>query len=140
VTETTGERPGGRERGADTLDGVTTKLAPLLRRTPVVLLAGAVVLAAAGPAGAADSRVPEGWSDPDPVDPWNALLLLGVIPLMLFFVITVLVLLPGLIRGERRSGPATHEDQWFGGPRKGTAELPAPDSENSRAGGASGRW
>ena len=51
------------------------------------------------------------------------------------------MLLPAVIRGERFTpgGPAT-EDQWFGGPRKGTAELPAPDTEESKAGGASARW
>jgi hypothetical protein len=119
---------------------VTTKLAHLLRRTPVVVIAGAVVMAAAGPAGAADSRVPEGWSDPEAVDPVHALLVLGAIPLLLFLVISLLVLLPAMVRGERRNSAPVAGDQWFGGPRKGTAELPAPDSEGSRAGGASGRW
>jgi hypothetical protein len=117
---------------------VTTKLAHLARRTSVVVLATALVLAVAGPAGA---DVPEGWSDPDSVDPMHALLVLVGIPLLLFVVITVLVVLPGVIRGERFTpgGQAT-ADQWFGGPRTGTAELPAPDTEESQAGGASGRW
>jgi hypothetical protein len=119
---------------------VTTKLARLLRRTHVLLLAGVLVLAAAGPAAASDSNVPEGWSDPDSVDPAHALLVLGGIPLLLFLLITLMVLLPALIRGERRADAPGPEDQWFGGPRKGTAELPAPDSEDSRAGGASARW
>jgi CO/xanthine dehydrogenase Mo-binding subunit len=45
------------------------------------------------------------------------------------------------IKGERFTpgGQAT-QDQWFGGPSKGTAELPAPDNDESKAGGASGRW
>ena len=60
---------------------------------------------------------------------------------LIFLVITLLVVLPGVIKGERFTpgGQAT-EDQWFGGPSKGTAELPAPDNEESKAGGASGRW
>jgi hypothetical protein len=117
---------------------VTTKLAHLARRTSVVVLAAALVLAVAGPAGA---DVPEGWSHPGSVDPMHALLVLAGIPLLLFVVITALVVLPGVIRGERFTpgGQAT-EDQWFGGPRTGTAELPAPDNEESQAGGASGRW
>lgn len=117
---------------------MTTKLARRLRRTSVVLLAGALVVAAGGPAGA---DVPAGWSDPAPVDPVEAVLVFVGIPLLLFAVITVLVLLPGLIKGERFTpgGHAT-EDQWFGGPSKGTAALPAPDTEESKAGGASGRW
>jgi hypothetical protein len=117
---------------------VTTKLARLLRRTCLVLLAGGLLVAAAGPAGA---DVPEGWSDPEPVDPWHALLVLGGIPLLIFVIITALVVIPGIVKGERFTpgGQAT-EDQWFGGPRRGTAQLPAPDDEQSRAGGASGRW
>jgi hypothetical protein len=121
---------------------VTTKLAHLLvrvRRTLVVLVAGAfAVVAAAGPAGA---DVPEGWSDPDPVDPVQAALLLAGVPLLIFVVIGLLVLLPGRIRGERIGpGGQVPDDQWFGGPSKGTAELPAADTEDSRAGGASARW
>lgn len=117
---------------------VTTKLVRRVRRTSVALLAGALVLAAGAPAGA---DVPQGWSDPDPVDPWHAVLLLVGAPLLLILVITALVVIPGIVRGERFTpgGQAT-ADQWFGGPRSGTAELPAPDGKESNAGGASGRW
>lgn len=120
---------------------MTTKLVHLLRRTSVTVLAGALVLALAGPATAADGGVPEGFSDPEPVDTWHALLVLGGLPLLLFVLIAAFVMLPGLIRGERvASGGQGTEEQWFGGPRKGTTELPAPDNEESKAGGASGRW
>lgn len=117
---------------------MTTKLARRLRRTSVVLLAGALVAAAAAPAGA---DVPEGWSNPDAVDPVEAVLLFVGVPLLLFLVITALVVIPGIIKGERFTpGGQVTEDQWFGGPRSGTAELPAPDGQDSKAGGASGRW
>ena len=119
---------------------MTTKLAHLARRSSVVLLAGGLVLAGAG---AAHADTPEFWGgDPaDPVDPWHAVLVLAGIPLLLFVVITLLVVVPGIVKGERFTpgGQAT-ADQWFGGPRSGTAELPAPDSDDSKAGGASGRW
>jgi len=119
---------------------VTTKLAHLARRSSVVLLAGGLVLAGAG---AAHADTPEFWGDDpaDPVDPWHAVLVLAGIPLLLFVVITLLVVVPGIVKGERFTpgGQAT-ADQWFGGPRSGTAELPAPDSDDSKAGGASGRW
>ena len=118
---------------------MTTTLESLARRTTVVLAAVAtVLLAVAGPASA---DVPEGWSDPDSVSMLHVLLVFVGIPLLLFVVICVLVYLPSMLRGERRTpGAAAHENQWFGGPRKGTAELAAPDTEESKAGGASGRW
>jgi len=99
---------------------------------------GALVALAAAPAGA---DVPEGWSDPAPVDKVEATLLFVGIPLALFLVITLAVVLPGILKGERFTpgGQAT-ADQWFGGPVKGTAELPAPDDQESKAGGASARW
>ena len=117
---------------------VITKLTRRVRRTSTVLLAGALVVAAGSPARA---DVPERWSDPDPVDAWEAVGLLVGIPVLLFVVITLLVIVPGIAKGERFTpgGQAT-EDQWFGGPRQGTAELPAPDSPDSAAGGASARW
>jgi hypothetical protein len=115
-----------------------TKLAYLLRRTSLALLVAGLVLAVPGPAGA---DVPEFWSDPKAVDPWHAVLVLVGIPLGLFILITLLVVIPGVVKGERFTpgGQAT-ADQWFGGPRQGTAELPAPDNEESKAGGASGSW
>jgi hypothetical protein len=117
---------------------VTSKLARRVRRTSVALLAGALVLAAGAPAGA---DVPEGWAPATEVDPLHAVLVLVGIPLALFLVITALIVIPGIVKGERFTpgGHAT-EDQWFGGPRSGTHELPAPDSPESKAGGASGRW
>jgi hypothetical protein len=117
---------------------VTTTLESLARRATVVLAAVATVLAVAGPASA---DVPEGWSNPEAVSGLHVLLVFVGIPLLLFVVICVLVYLPSMLRGERMTpGTAAHENQWFGGPRKGTAELAAPDTEESKAGGASGRW
>ncbi|HYF71974.1 MAG TPA: hypothetical protein VD864_04080 [Nocardioides sp.] len=115
-----------------------TTLAHLLRRTAVVLLTGALVLAASGPAGA---DVPEGWDTPDPVNPVEATLLLGGVPLLLMIVITLLVMAQGRRRGEPVvAGRAAAEDHWFGGPRQGTAELPAPTGDDQATGGTSARW
>ena len=71
----------------------------------------------------------------------EALLLLGGIPLLLFIAITVAVYIPSLIRGESIApGQPPVENQWLGGPRTGTAELKGRESEDTGAGGASGRW
>lgn len=82
--------------------------------------------------------VPEGWSDPDNVDPLYALGLLAGIPLLLFAVITLLVYLPSLAREATQPQPGAG-NEWFGGKRS-TAELAGPDQDDSQAGGASGRW
>lgn len=86
--------------------------------------------------------VPVGWAPGDrSVDMVHAVLVLGGIPLLLFIVIAMLVYVPSLIRGERVApGAAPVENQWLGGPRTGTAELKGPDTSESQAGGASGRW
>ena len=119
---------------------MTTKLAHLARRTSVVLAAGALVALTAAPAGA---DVPEGWTGQAPyeIDSVEAVLIFVGIPVGLFVLITFLVLLPSLLRGDRFTvgGQAT-ADQWFGGPGTGTAELPAADDQESKAGGASARW
>ncbi len=111
--------------------------------------AGRLVALAAAPALAllafpAQADVPEGWDGQTSefqIDGLNALLLLLGAPLLLFVVIALLVFLPAMVRGEKllpdHSGG---EGQWIGGPRQGVAELPAPDGEDSRAGGASGGW
>lgn len=90
---------------------------------------------------AAHADVPEGWSDPEPVDKLNALLLLVGGPLLLFVLIALAVFLPAMIRGERLLPDHSRPDaQWLGGPHQGAAELPAPDDATSQAGGASGSW
>ncbi len=119
---------------------MTTKTT--LRRLLLLALAGlwlgAASLMLAGPASA---DVPEGWDTPDDVDALQAILLLGGVPLLLCLVIGFLVYAPSIIRGERIApGQPVTENQWLGGPRKSAAELAGPDTEDSKAGGASGRW
>lgn len=100
-------------------------------------MAAPVVLFAAP----AHADVPEGWSDPAPVDNLHALLFLAGGPVLLFLIIGLAVYLPSMVRGERllpdHSGG---EAQWLGGPRSGTHELTGPDTDDSRTGGASGSW
>ena len=117
---------------------MTTTFETIVRRTTAVLVAAGAFLTLAGPA---EADVPEGWAQPYHVDGMHTLLVLVGIPVLMFIVITTLVYIPSLIRGERlTSGAPAVEDHWFGGPRKGTSELPGPDNDESKAGGASGRW
>ncbi len=116
---------------------MTSTFQTLLRRAAVLIAAATIPLVMASPAGA---EVPENWSDPDPVSGMHALLVLGGIPLLLFVVILMAVYLPAMIRGERVApGAAVPDNQWFGGPRSGTAQL-GSGSDDDRTGGASGRW
>jgi len=134
----------------DTLLPVTTHVRPSssprsthVRRTGRVsaLAAGAVLVLLSAPAHA---DVPEGWggqTQPFELDPLHALGLYLGLPLLLFALIAVAVYLPSMVRGEKLLPDySAGEPQWIGGPRQGVAELPAPDGQDSRAGGASGRW
>ena len=139
----------GRNRSepgnTDILPDVTTPLTSMpssIRRVLVVAAAGvwlgaaSVVLAAP-----ASADVPEYWEEPAKVDKLEAILLLGGVPLLLMVVITFLVYAPSVARGERIApGHAGTENQWLGGPRKSAGELAGPDTDDSQAGGASGRW
>lgn len=114
----------------------------MLRRLILLAVAGlwlaAVSVVTAAPASA---DVPEFWPEPDEVGTLEVLLLLGGLPLLMFVVITFLVYAPSVVRGERIApGHQVPENQWLGGPRKTTGELAGPDTEDSQAGGASGRW
>ncbi len=109
-------------------------------RAAVLVSAPALALLAAP----AHADVPEGWAGQDEVnnlDFLGALALYAGAPLLLFVLIGLAVYLPAMVRGEKllpdHSGG---EAQWIGGPRQGVAELPAPDDDDSRAGGASGSW
>jgi hypothetical protein len=134
----------------DTLLPVTTHVSPSsssrntrVRRAGRVtaLTAGVVLVLLSAPAHA---DVPEGWggqTQPFELDPLHALGLYLGLPLLLFALIAVAVYLPSMVRGEKLLPDySAGEPQWIGGPRQGVAELPAPDGQDSRAGGASGRW
>lgn len=98
----------------------------------------AVSIALAGPASA---NVPKGWSDPAPMPVGKFLMIILVLPVAAAIVISLIVLLPGLLRGEGLGIKAAEQGgEWFGGPRRGTSDLAEPDGEDSQAGGASARW
>jgi hypothetical protein len=90
-------------------------------------------------AGPANAAVPEDWSNPDEVDNLHALLLLGGVPLLLFVLIALAVYLPSFAKAVVTPEPGAG-NEWIGGPRRTVDELAGPDSEASKAGGASGRW
>lgn len=98
-----------------------------------------------GTAGSASADTPEprpgGWEPKPDVDVLEAFLILGGIPLLIAVVVTLLYVAPALAKGEDLSINALEpENQWLGGPRKEANELAAPDSEDSKAGGAGGTW
>lgn len=113
---------------------------PVVRRVAALGTAALVgVLATAGPAAA---DVPVGWDPGQQPVPgshvlWIVLAILGGVLL-----IVAAVYLPAVARGEDVRPGATHDRdaEWFGGPRRAPQELAAPDTEESQAGGASGRW
>jgi hypothetical protein len=97
------------------------------------VVASTVLLA--GPA----SAVPEDWSNPEDVDGLYALALLGGVPLLLFLLIALAVYLPSFAKSVATPEPGAG-NEWIGGPRRSVDELAGPDSDASKAGGASGRW
>lgn len=109
-----------------------------LRRLAPVLVSLLVV----GLAAPAQADVPAGWSDPSPVNPIHAVLVVAGFPLLLIALIFAFVYLPSLIRGEdvAPAGAPPAPDQWLGGPRRGATELAGPDGDESKAGGARGTW
>ncbi|WP_416953687.1 hypothetical protein ACNKF0_15990 [Nocardioides sp. T5] len=110
-------------------------------RRATALTGGALLALLATPAHA---DVPEGWGGQTEQSGLDVLHSLGIFlgaPLLLFALIALAVYLPAMVRGEKLlPDHSAGEAQWIGGPRQGVAELPAPDGDDSRAGGASGRW
>lgn len=139
---------------SDTLAPVTTYVSPSDAPRPTrdrrvrraAVLASAPVLALL--AAPAHADVPEGWGGETTTADLDFLHALGLFlgaPLLLLVLIAVAVYLPAMVRGEKLlpdhgAGHQLPEGQWIGGPRQGVAELPGPDADGSRAGGASGRW
>jgi len=115
------------------------------RLIAVCSLVGVSALLVVAGAGSASADTPEprpgSWEPKPEIDTLEAWLYLGGIPLLVFVVITLLYVAPALARGEDLSLDALEpENQWLGGPRKAAGELAAPDSEDSKAGGAGGSW
>jgi hypothetical protein len=115
------------------------RAARALALTPAVLVVCATGVAAATP--------PDTWQKPAPVSPLHVILVLGVVPLALFVIITLLAYLPSMSRnaGYQPGEVWRYDAQWFGGPRGGVEALDATDepkavTEGEDRGGASGRW
>lgn len=107
------------------------------------MAASALLVVVSATAASADTPEPRpgSWEPKPDVDVLHAFLVLGGIPLVVFLLITVMFVGPALARGEDLSIDAREQDtQWLGGPRKAAGELAAPDSADSRAGGAGGNW
>ena len=66
----------------------------------VLTLGAAVAAVTAAVAGPASAAVPSGWSNPSDVNPLHLLSLILFIPVGAAVVISFLVLLPGVLRGE----------------------------------------
>jgi len=104
-------------------------------------LAGAALAAVLVTAAPASADTPEGWPEEESIDFVQMLLVLGGIPLLLFIAVAAMIYGPPLARGESITpGGQQPASQWLGGPRKSAGELAAPDTEDSKAGGAGGRW
>jgi hypothetical protein len=65
-----------------------------------VTLGAAVAAVTAAVAGPASADVPSGWSNPSHVNPMHFLTLVLFIPVVAALIISFVVLLPGVLRGE----------------------------------------
>ena len=130
------------------LVGVMTDLkTPAVRRfARAVALTPAILLClSASPVIAAP---PEQWPQAEPVSALHALLVLGGIPLALFAIISLLVHVPSMARGEEYTPGLAwhHQNEWFGGPSGGVEAADKPDVKaietvkEGHTGGASARW
>jgi hypothetical protein len=117
----------------------------LLALTPAIVVTSATGIAFADP--------PAQWEDNPSVSPLYTLLVLVGAPLALFLLITLLVYIPSMRRGEGyKPGQAWRsEPEWFGGPRGGVEAIEegrnrqavgagTSEQQGDTRGGASGRW
>ena len=104
----------------------------------------------AGAPGAAFASPPNTWREGPPTSPLHVIVVLGIIPLGLFVIITLLTFLPSMSRnaGYRPGEVWRYDAQWFGGPGGGVEALDAAEEADEPSavtagpdrGGASGRW
>jgi hypothetical protein len=111
----------------------------------VALAVGSVLLGSPALAG-----TPGAWPSPPPMSTMSALLIFVGGPLAIIFVVTLLVLAPSLVRGDRqqRGVASWTEPQWFGGPgdavpagrQASRGEIGTGEATEEQPGGASARW
>ncbi len=117
------------------------RVARVLAITPAIIVTSLT--------GTAFAEAPEQWESDEGVSSLYALLVLGAVPLGLLVLITLLVYLPSMSKGQSyRPGEVWRgEPTWFGGPRGGVDKVGetappaqvAAGSETAR-GGTSGGW
>ena len=106
----------------------------------LVLMPAVLVPLVAAPAMAVP---PESWPKGQPVTAFDYLLVLLIIPAGAALVISLLVMVPSMIRGQKTGSEQAwrNENEWFGGPQEGVeAADQEPQVAEKGAGGASGRW
>ena len=126
-------------------------LRTLIRRAAALLLLVPAFLVTSL-TGTAAADAPVQWEDNGPYSPLYVITILVVIPATMFAVITLLVYLPSMMRGnEDQSGMVRHgQAEWFGGPQGGLEAVdtadnrvqPTADAHDQGGGrsGASGSW
>jgi hypothetical protein len=87
---------------------------------------------------AALADTPAAWDDAPHVSAIHYLLILLIIPGGIALLITLLVMLPSLIRGDSYTPGETWvgQDEWFGGPRKGVEAAGEAEKPAGERGGA----
>jgi hypothetical protein len=111
------------------------------------MLLGALWLVVGALAAPAAADTPAAWEQPPDVSSLEFLLVLLILPLAAAAVISLLVLIPSLVR-DRGYEPGQSwrgDTEWFGGPTKGVKGVDevTPDQieQSSKDSGAvSGRW
>ena len=111
----------------------------------MALAVGSVLLGSPALAG-----TPAAWPSPPSLSTMSALMIFVGGPLAIIFVVTLLVLAPSLVRGDRqqRGVASWTEPQWFGGPgdavpagrQASRGELGTGEPTEEQPGGASARW
>jgi hypothetical protein len=114
---------------------------------PLILLGGAVWLVLGAMVAPAVADTPAAWQDAPDVSPLGFLLVLLILPLGAAAVISLLAVLPSLVKDTGyQPGYAWRGDtEWFGGPAKGIEAADSVEPEqieqsSKDAGGTSGRW
>jgi len=131
------------QRPSPTSHPVARRAARVLAITPAIAVTGLT--------GTAFATAPNTWEPAPTVGVLNALIVFVAIPLGLFLLITLLVCIPYMRKGESyQPGQVWRsEPEWFGGPRGGVdavdqtppAAVGAGQSGSAAdQGGASGHW